>query len=642
MTDHLAKLARAIGVPATAARLLEERTFDASAEGFFLTHYPKLSWRELLPWLAHREPAEDGPRRPVASIAQRIAESLGSPIDAIALFEVPNFIPRVRGADVRNEVLDALRGRVGPEHWFRFALAASGGAIFNTIRDFEKRLHDREVAWPPGILAPGPVPTLTTDLFDAKRSDDECVAAIQRSLRNGGTQCFVVWLLRELDLLTRVGGPGVVLGDVPAANEQEPVSRARDAFLLQVAREWPDPAQRKEWFTRRALAAAGRGVSWYSLWWDIPPDLRDHVALQSRGMPSPAPWLTSTLVQRARTKADWEPVFEFLSATHAHDTDFDADEFNHGLAVARLALDRQPSADEITEAFQACDPESWAAALANASLPADADDEFDARFAEAVHLPDEILVRRLLDLPQTPERTARVVALALRSGVLWHLDEAQELVRRAARLPEAPIPLPPFFTEKSIGLFKLLAGDDADSVLGNHLSHLLHTERIHYALGVAQVARDVVTDEHRASMSQLVRRLPLSELARISESFPWLVSEQEVATEALRDDRDDWGHIDRLPEYLQPVMEAKAVRAGSADLAAALLDRLEALECCAGTSCASYSNDFRRSAAEQSQPIGSRPSSTPSRFGPSRAPRSSCTFSGTANRRMRRWLPKCV
>ncbi|MCA9626518.1 MAG: hypothetical protein KC766_02575, partial [Myxococcales bacterium] len=433
------------------------------------------------------------------------------------------------------------------------------------------------VAWPPGILAPGPVPTLTTDLFDAKRSDDECVAAIQRSLRNGGTQCFVVWLLRELDLLTRVGGPGVVLGDVPAANEQEPVSRARDAFLLQVAREWPDPAQRKEWFTRRALAAAGRGVSWYSLWWDIPPDLRDHVALQSRGMPSPAPWLTSTLVQRARTKADWEPVFEFLSATHAHDTDFDADEFNHGLAVARLALDRQPSADEITEAFQACDPESWAAALANASLPADADDEFDARFAEAVHLPDEILVRRLLDLPQTPERTARVVALALRSGVLWHLDEAQELVRRAARLPEAPIPLPPFFTEKSIGLFKLLAGDDADSVLGNHLSHLLHTERIHYALGVAQVARDVVTDEHRASMSQLVRRLPLSELARISESFPWLVSEQEVATEALRDDRDDWGHIDRLPEYLQPVMEAKAVRAGSADLAAALLDRLEAL-----------------------------------------------------------------
>lgn len=579
MSDQLAKLARAIGVPATAARLLEARTFDASAEQFFLTHYPELSWRELLPWLTHPEPAGDEPRRAVAAVAERIAESLGSPVDAIALIEVPNFLPSVRSAHVRNEVLDALRGRVGSEHWFRFALAASGGAIFNTIRDFEQRLHDREFAWPSGILEPGPVPILTTDLFDAKRSDDECIAAIQRFLREGSTRFYVVWLLRELDLLTRVGEPDVVVGDVPAVAEQEPASRARDAFLLQVAREWPDPDQRKEWFTRRALAGAGRGVSWYSLWWDIPPDLRDHVALQSRGMPSPAPWLPSTLVQRARTKADWEPVFELLSAEHAvaHDTGFDADEFNRGLAVARLALDRQPSGDEVTEAFQACEPQSWAAAIANASLPVDADDEFDTRFADLVHLPDEVLVRRLLTLPQTPERAGRVVALALRSGVLWHLDAAHDLVRRAASMPEPPIPLPPFFTEESIGLFRVLAGDDADAVLGNHLSDLLRAERIHDALGVAQVAVDVVSDEHRTTMSQLVRRLPLSEVARISESFPWLVSEQEVTTEALRDARDDWGHVERLPEYLRPVMEAKAVRAGSADLAAALLDRLEAL-----------------------------------------------------------------
>ncbi len=578
MSDLHSRLARAIGIPATAARLLQTKNFDSTAEEFFLTHFPDLPGRDLLCWLAVPEPDEAKPKRPIKRIADRIVETWGRAGDVLALMEGPTLLQRVHDVDVRNEVLDSLRENIDKECWFQFALVATGGGIFTAIRDFERHLHEPGRSYPSGLLNEGPVPSLTTDLFPARRDDDACCKVLRSSLANEATRYYVVWLLRELQLLTRVGPPAVVLGDVPTLGEvNDPLHWHRVGFLVSVARNWPQRTAGHAWLTRRALDAAARGVSWYSLWWEFPPELRDGAAIESVATPTPAPWVARALAHRAHTKAQWEALLDFLDACTSSGPS--VEDLNHGIGVSELALGRKPTHDEFTEFFQACDPKSWRMLIQRAPLPSDADDDFDARyieFAERSRFFPDLIIERLSGLPLSASRACRIIKHALRSGSFWHLENRYELVRCMGSLEGVTIPVPPSMTADSIALFRTLAGDHADATLAERLADLIRGGLLHDALALADVAREIVSDDNRAVMNHLARSLPLSALAHLQASHPWFLTEADVLEEATRVDRERWGHVDSLPAYLSPIMEAKAVQTPVSMLAVALLDRLEA------------------------------------------------------------------
>ena len=89
------------------------------------------------------------------------------------------------------------------------------------------------------------------------------------------------------------------------------------------------------------------------------------------------------------------------------------------------------------------------------------------------------------------------------------------------------------------------------------LNQHLEAEDLDASLAVARLAPEILMDHERAKLRELGLALPTSSLAELQANSPWLFSQQEVLVEAIRDGKH-WGHVDYLPDYLAPVIEAKA------------------------------------------------------------------------------------
>jgi hypothetical protein len=569
-------LVAAIGVQGAAERLLGAKTFDEESEGFFLCHHEELSCRHLLRWLGHSEPDEGPSSRPVAQVVARIVETVHDRRDPLAPPDLPSLVRQVNDDAVRDEIIEALRPKLKPDHWILLAVLASGGEVFTAVRDLERGLIDRQKAPPMALLDAGQLPLLTSKLFGVRRHDAACAAALLSALDDEGTRYYALWLAREAGLLGRIGGPDAVLGRVPPLKEVEASARLRTAFVLDVAREWPDTERGNAWIARRAIDAVSRGIPWGYLWWEIPEDLRDQVAITSLETPKPAPWVARAIARRMTGRAAWDAMFRLMDGPLPSENC--NDEFNDGLKSSALALGRPPDRNEIDQAFEAMSPLFRSAWIGEMKLPDDADEGLDARYTKAARscgVPEHLIVARLLSLPLAPDRARRVARFALDAGIFWRLGRCLEIAEAAG--PIDGVSMPSDFTNNTLAAFRALAGDAAGRTLESCFDELLGRGQLDEALALANSAPEVLSEERHAALRQLALVQPISRLADLQESADWLIDRSDVIAQAAREDRDDWGIADRLPERLKPVMLTKIAATDQVRLAESLLDRLEAL-----------------------------------------------------------------
>lgn len=549
---------------------------DAGAEAFFLKHYAKLSWRQLLHWLSYPEPDASVPSRPGAAVAARIAETLSKDRGLLAITELVPLARAIRDTPVRDEVVAALQGVMDADRWPRLAVLASGGAVFVRIRDVERDVLEQKRTPPFELLNEGPIPMVLPWLFVESRQDHTVVPILREILREEPLRHYAVWLLREAGLLDRVGTPDEVLGSVTPPTDRHSKAAARARFLSQVAANWPDPAVRKAWFTGRAIDAVRSGAPWMTVWWEIPSDLRDEIAVASLETPVPAPWVWRAITTCLTGHDAWSAAFSLA------DRDVpvvDEHEFNDGLRVAARIGGRAPIHQECQEAFEATAAESRTAYALRLELPPNADDTFDARyleFARRLALYQPMVLDRLLALPLTPARARRIATFALEHGHFWTLPGFVTIAKSAGPL-DVEITLPAFATPDSVAAFEFLMGQRASLALAGQLAGFIEEGKLHEALALAGAARDVVTPELQERLKHLALAQPVSMLVAVQADKPWLLTEADVVATATSTPDDAWSIPDRPPAYLEPVMSAKAVTTESIALAESLLDQLDAL-----------------------------------------------------------------
>lgn len=568
-----------LGVSKTADHLLTANTLDAEVERFFQDHHQELDWHQLLAWLSLPPPNDQ--KRSVSSPVDRMVERLGATDNVLALLQLEERLETVHDEEVRDEIIAALRPCVGPERWYGLSLLASGGPVYNAVRDVERAIRSNEVTPPMALLQPGPLPSLVATLFDDRRHDDRCKALLVQAAREDDVGGYFLWLLRETKLINQVGSLDDVLGDVPTFHEVDLCGHVDLRWRIDLVRHWPDESERNRWFVQRALNAVERGVPWAHLWWELPPDLRDAAALASRNTDNPAPWIIISITRSLPPREAWQAIFEMADVQVPAATE---QEINDSLRLATVVLDRKPTSKEKSDAIvavQAWDRDAW---IFNTPLPDDADDDFDKRFIELAGRFDvgrRPVVDRLLTLPLTQSRATRIVQLAAADGCLWMLDRRAEVIEAAGVLESFRIPLPYPLTKENLDLFNAVAGkQEAGDQLADWFDDLLrrggHLELLR-AVALADLEPRLVSDERRSRLRELASALPISEQARLAASSPWLLSEQDVIDQAEDPAGVRWGAIESLPSYLAPKMKVAASTGAASRVAELLLDRLETL-----------------------------------------------------------------
>lgn len=569
------RLAGEIGVSAAARQILGHNHFTADDETFFLEHYAELSWWQLLGWLCIPEPDPEDRKRPGASIAGRIAASWAEHNTGLEFTEIAPLTEALPDQAVRNEVIVALKGVMGDDHWPRVALLASGGEVFAKIRDVERRVQDSKLRLPFDLLEEGAMPFLTAKLFVGSRQDGDVLPVLHDMLGEEPLRYYCAWVLREAGLLGRFAADDV-LGDVTLPDAVISKEASRYRFLTELARDWPDKSARAAWFTKRTLDQVARGKSWLRLWWEIPPDLRDNIAVASLAMSEPAPWAWRAVTTSLSGREAWEAAFDLVDRRLPP---LDNDEFNAALGGAFHAFGQRPKAGEIDEFFKAVATESRLAWLSKLDLPSDADDTFDGRYLELAkqfgHYESEA-IHRLRALPLTKSRARRIASYAIEHGLLWHLDGLLEVATAAGHL-DMELELPSYVSVEMVTAFKTLVGERADAVLAERVASLIEHGEVEEALSLADAARDIVTPALHERLKTLARAQPIAMQAHIQKRAPWLMTEADVVASASEAGAHPWGLPDLLPAYLEPVISARAVTTEHAELAQSLLERLEAL-----------------------------------------------------------------
>lgn len=569
-SSNAVQLAEVIGVPGAATRILSASTLSAEDEQFLREHLNELSWDLLLNWLSREEPT-GVTARPHPLIVARVLEQLREGALLLALH--PAVLERVRPPEVRDEIVAGLRGITEEGLWLSLVGFAVGGRVFGLVRDCEKRAQNGEGGPPPSLLEPGPVPQLVSLLFDNRRDDRACLKALTEAVSLDRTRFYVHWLLQQTGLLREVGTLEALLGSVPMLTESEPHRRSRTEFLSEIARSWPVEDERRQWFVRRALSAVNRGVSWGHVWWETPPSYRDDVALASLEAVSPAPWTMGAVVRRLTGWEAWSAVFALHDHPHSEANAFNAVEDIAKAAPQPTSGRQVPSKEDFDAAIKAV-AQSWMA-WTDLALPPDADDAFEERFVRiSADLGADFVVSRLITLPLTKSRAARILNLALEDGSFWQLERGSEIARLVGPV-DADIPLPR--NPNDLEVYRLLVGASADERLHDGLVEYIRREQWLVAIPFADMIVELVSPDDRDELRRLASKTSISELAGLCHDYPWLFSETDVVREATLEGQDRWGMIEVLPPYLAPVMEAAAARTEDQAFASLLLDRLETL-----------------------------------------------------------------
>jgi hypothetical protein len=111
-------------------------------------------------------------------------------------------LKRLPDSQTRYEIIDAVRPKIDPSMFFNLAVLATGGHLFKTVRDLEHGWRNGKDGRPPlEHFRPGPMPSLTTILFDERRDDKACRAKLQELARTPRHKCehYAAWILDELE-----------------------------------------------------------------------------------------------------------------------------------------------------------------------------------------------------------------------------------------------------------------------------------------------------------------------------------------------------------------------------------------------------------------------------------------------------------
>lgn len=565
VVKHINLLVEMTGVETTADRLLTSNTFDADSEEFFRKHYRALPWPHLLAWLAIKEPGAQ-PSRPVAAVADRVAETLVEG-DHLLLWQALMNIPSGRARDV---VLDHLGPVVPASLWPRLARLGSGGAVFADIARLEADLADGTAAHPHEVLQEGPVPSLAARLFDHKHDDRAVLEALFGAAHDEDIGGYALWVLREVKLLDHYELSSLV-SPPKSYFETEPRTWPQTTFRLNLAASWPDAKARRDWFAAYALAATKRGVPWSALWWEIPMAFRDEVALASRTWSSVAPWVIPAILHSVEGEEAWQAVAEIV------DLDVEGnDGINESIRRIRMVRNQRPTDDEVQTLVAAFDRQSHAVLVSEMALPVCPPEDFDhllSELGQKLAWPRHIVPQLLAKLPSTPARAKMRLKHALESGAIWTADDFDTLLLQAGAPEGTEVPLPPQINAESVRRFEVLAGGAAVHRLASRLDDLLEAEHIHEAAWLADLVPELQTETRLGTMRALGSRLPISEMVRIADDFPWLITKDDVVHAAMAD-LPSWGRIEHLPDYLvEPVIKAVR-REPTVEIAQALLDRL--------------------------------------------------------------------
>ncbi len=534
---------------------------DAANEAVVRRFWHELDWCELVTWLALPAVA-DSEGRPVGEVVERIA-TLAAP-DIELLVSGPKRIETIQDGSVRNEVLRALRPTLASEQRWRFDPLGSGGALFGTIRDFEK-----DAAPPWEVLVPGPKPSLTSELFDTLTNDLACRQQLQRCLGEGRLRLYTFWVLERVGLLSKFGSlrdlmPGVV---TPVENILE---GERTRFLLGVAARWERARERDDWFSEWALEARSRGVRWEELWLHIPEESRGAVAIASLRTEVPAPWAPWSLLKKGASSDHWQLFFELLPRMIPH----------QGLPLSPavgLVLGRVLDPSERALWRDVTCESGWMEQMFRAPMPSDAGPEFDKQFVLAAHqlgVPPRHALQHLVK--QAGLSTDRAIALILEAesrGILWNWEPVQRLVGRDDVRGHIAVEPPRDLSESAVNAFLRLRGDHGVRELRAYAQTLVGRGAVPEALTLAGLAPEVLDDELREAGATWARSRTLSEAVALRERHPWLLTDAELVDKA--EARGDWEGLGHIPSCLVPVVSSRVPEIPDAREAARLLGLLE-------------------------------------------------------------------
>lgn len=553
---NYATLAASVSSAAAARRALACEDFGVAEEEFLRATWESLGRNDLLTWLGIAEPDEVGGSRPNSGIVARIVEDVGaSSLDVILFAE--DDLRAVIDPDVRDDLVEALRAKT-PVVAGRLRPLLSGGRVFSAVRDAAVRASYAEAS------------LVVDDLMEVRRDDISCLGRLRAALR-GPSRLAVLRIVVDAKMTGEVGDLRGLVGDIPLLHGMERSAEA--ANLLAFATSWPEVEERRAFFIGRALTHGGTAESWASIYWEMPAELRDDVGLASAATDRPAPWSLASVVRNVTEAGEaWRLALKLITeapnprATSAMVAASD---------VVDDILGRRTSADELKAALQDV-PRSrhcQVALVARLPVPPDADDRFDDVLVSAFTEHPDLMLDRLLQLPRSRARAVRIFDLAIKLRRLWGLEGLDELADLVGPLP-GPVPIP--LGAEQVPIFRVLVGPDrADAELEQELRRRLREEDINEALHIARLEPSLGAVS-RAELRQLVLATPVSTLCAIQQQEPWLLSTDDVVAEASRR-TGALGHIDLLPGYLAPVIEARAATTTHVSEATQLLTRMQQL-----------------------------------------------------------------
>ncbi len=564
---------------------------------FLLEHRRTLSFHVLVSWLARG--VKSPPR-----VVDRLVETwpLEDAVGPLMMLLAP-YAARIE-PDVYDDLVERVRDRTEPRLWWWLARSLTG--MCPTFEHATKIEH---------------APELVATLFPHRRDERACRQEVLRLAREGGVvargpwwslnssdgdapsrlrdHASIIFWMEQHHLLDELSPGEVLPDDVRFPCEQDDGLRGDEAqeYLLRLALRWPGTARSsgRDWYIGQVLRAAQRGANWEGLLYDIVGDskergsmklrephmtgddatrLVDDIAWRSFGTDVEAPWI-GYAVCRALLRGEpdaWESAFRFLERRDLH---FGKEQLERTFPWARLVAALHGADDEVLG-----QPVPWWIPrwiLFQAPLPAAADEAFDDRLVSftdtaGTNRPAIPLawVERLADLPLTPSRANRLLAMVLSSEHSLRVVSTELLSRLsdAADVPVENLPLPEvFFDQRSrveparLAAYRKLGGGEADERLRRWMRAPLDAPPDMLGSGPWNAAERMraVPDLAAVGLTEEIllraRGKRLLDLLHFQKEFPELISDAmvvEVATARVNDMTEQWVFVDKveLPAHL--------------------------------------------------------------------------------------------
>jgi hypothetical protein len=572
--SYVPQLATALP-PSDAAEIILDRNprhFDLECERFFSTHWTDLPHRQVYLWLTRTAP-EDAPSRPLNQIIARLVDWLLTQAaqDPFSAVNFPGAIASIQDKWARDAFVEALRARLPQQEWELLLPLAAGCREFSLITNFELRTHSPRHEPPRGLIPNGPLPRFRAELFDDRREPNKCIAHLRALALDPEAGAYVLWVLRELDLLTKVVSPEALLATQLALKELEGKERDRARYHLDLADDLSNAPTFKATVMKRIVDASARGVPWGYLWWEIPEALRDDIGIASIDTSAPAPWAVGSILRTLAGSAAWHRMFDRFDGPRVPWSEHEA--FHAGAGLRHPALFR--GAPERVKDFwdMELDGGNW---FMTEPPPEDADDAFEERLSKRLHrlCHGDVLTiaNRLADLPLTAARARRIVEMTAPSGDFFHLKKCEDIAKACGAFPD--IARPQRWDARILRAYAVLTGDDRS--ISKWFAESLAARDFWTALSLAEHDESLRTPERVEALQSLIPDDGLRALVRLQDKQGWLVSEQDVIQRATNGEfRDDEWTWKDPPTYMRPVLEAKAATTPNPQLAGELLERLK-------------------------------------------------------------------